>query len=86
MKQHLICDSLIQTLYISKLIKKENEKNAGNQGETVSSVGRGMEILLTVKVGYYPLMPLVCTSVQSYALAMAVYCLLSFIVDNFILH
>ena len=63
MKQHLICDSLIQNLYISKLIKKYNENNARNQGETVSSVGTGKEILLTVKVGYYPLMPLACASV-----------------------
>ena len=63
MKHHLICDSLIQILCISKLIKKENEKNAGNQGETVSSVGTGKEILLSVKVGYYPLMSLACTSV-----------------------
>ena len=63
MKQHLICYSLIQILYISKLIKKENQKNAGNQGETVSSVGTGKEILPAVKVGYYPLMPLACTSV-----------------------
>ena len=39
MKQHLICDSIIQNHYISKSIKKYNEKNAGNQGETVSSVG-----------------------------------------------
>ena len=38
-------------------------KNAGNQGETVSSVGTGKEILLTVKVGYNPLMPLACASV-----------------------
>ena len=43
MKQHLICDSLIQTYYISKLIKKYNKKNAGNQGGTVSSVGTGKE-------------------------------------------
>ena len=46
MQQHLICDSLIQTYYISKLNKKCNEKNAGNQEETVSSVGTGKEILL----------------------------------------
>ena len=63
MKQHLICDSLIQNLYISKLIKKENEKNAENQGETVSSVGTVRKILLAVKVAYYPLMPLACASV-----------------------
>ena len=43
MEQHLICDSLIQTYYISKLNKKSNEKNAGNQEETVSSVGTGKE-------------------------------------------
>ena len=63
MKQHLICDSLIQIPFIVKLIKKENEKKAGNQGETVSSVGTGKEILLAVKVVYYPLMPLACASV-----------------------
>ena len=39
MGQYLICDSLIQILYISKLNKNENEKNTGNQGETVSSMG-----------------------------------------------
>ena len=39
MEQHQICDILIQILYISKLIKKENEKNAGNQAEAVSSMG-----------------------------------------------
>ena len=38
-------------------------KNAGNQGETVASVGTGKEIILSVKVGYYPLMPLACTSI-----------------------
>ena len=43
------------------------------------------KILLSVKVGYYPLMPLACTSVYAYALAMVVYCLLTFIVDNLIL-
>ena len=63
MKQHLICDSLIQNHYISKLIRKSNEKNAGNQGETMSLVGTGKKILLTLKVGYYPLMPLACISV-----------------------
>ena len=41
MKQHQICDILVQILYISKLNKKENEKNAGNQAETVSSMGTG---------------------------------------------
>ena len=44
------------------------------------------KILLIVKVGYYPLMPLACASVYVFALAMVVCCLLSFIVDNFILH
>ena len=39
MEQHQICDILVQILYISKLNKKENEKNAGNQAETVSSMG-----------------------------------------------
>ena len=41
---------------------------------------------LIVKVAYYPLMPLACTSVYAFALAMVVCCLLSFIVDNFILN
>ena len=63
MKQHVICDNLVQNHYISKFITKSNEKNAGNQGETVSSVGTGKKSLLTVKVGYYPLKPLACTSV-----------------------
>ena len=63
MKQHLICNSLIQIPYILKLINRENEKSAWNQGETASSVGTGKEILLNVKVDYYPLMPLACTSV-----------------------
>ena len=44
------------------------------------------KILLIVKVGYYSLMPLACTSVLTFALAVVVCCLLSFIVDNFILH
>ena len=52
----------------------------------MSSVGTGKEVLLSVKVGYYPLMPLACTSISAYALAMVAYCLLSFIDDNFILH
>ena len=43
------------------------------------------KILLIVKVGYYPLMPLACTSVGAFGLAMVVCCLVSFIVDNFIL-
>ena len=43
MKQQLICDSLIQTYYISKLNKKYNEKNTGKPGETMSSVGTGKE-------------------------------------------
>ena len=43
MKEQLICDSLIQTYYISKLNKKYNEKNTGNPGETVSSVGTDKE-------------------------------------------
>ena len=63
MEQHLICDSLVQILYISKLNKKENEKNAGNQGDTVSSMGTGKEFYIFVKVGYYPFMPLACTSI-----------------------
>ena len=46
MKQQLICVSLVQTYYISKLNKNYNEKNAGNPRETVSSVGTGREILL----------------------------------------
>ena len=39
MELHPICDSLVQILYISNLNKKENEKNTGNQAETVSSIG-----------------------------------------------
>ena len=49
-------------------------------------MGTGKEIYIFVKVGYYPLMPLVFASVSAYALAIVVCCLLSFIVDNFILH
>ena len=49
MEQHLICDSLVQILYISKLNKKENEKNAENQGETVSSMGTGKEFYILLK-------------------------------------
>ena len=50
MEQHLICDSLVQILYISKLNKKENEKNAGNQGETVSSMGTGKELYILLRL------------------------------------
>ena len=46
MKQQQICTSLIQAHYISKFIKKGDEKNAGNQEKTVSSVGTGKKILL----------------------------------------
>ena len=49
MKQYIICDSLVQILYISKLNKKEYEKNAGDQGETVSS-GKDFYILLRLAI------------------------------------
>ena len=50
MEQHQICDILIQILYISKLIKKENEKNAGNQAETVSSMGTGKKFYILLRL------------------------------------
>ena len=55
MEQHQICDILVQILYISKLNKKENEKNAGNQAETVSSMGTGKQfyILLRFAITHY---------------------------------
>ena len=37
-------------LYISKLNKKENEKNAGDQGETVSSVGTGKKFYFLLRL------------------------------------
>ena len=43
MEQHQICDILVKILYISKLNKKEIEKNAGNQAETVSSMDTGKQ-------------------------------------------
>ena len=45
-----MCDSLVQILYISKLNKKENEKNSGNQGETVSSMGTGKEFYILLRL------------------------------------
>ena len=55
MEQHQICDILVQILYISKLIEKENEKNAGNQAETVFSMGTGKKfyILLRLAITHY---------------------------------
>ena len=55
MEQHQICDILVEILYISKLNKKENEKNAGNQAETVSSMGTGKQfyILLRLAITHY---------------------------------
>ena len=55
MEQHQICDILVQILYISKSNKIENEKNAGNQAETVSSMGTGKQfyILLGLAITHY---------------------------------
>ena len=55
MEQHLFFDSLVQILYISKLDKKENEKNTRNQAETVSSMGLDKEfyILLKLAITHY---------------------------------
>ena len=50
MEQHLICDSLVQILYISKLNKKDNEKNGGNQAETVSSMGTGKQYYIFLRL------------------------------------
>ena len=37
--------------------------NVWNQGEQVTFVGTGKVILHFVKFGYYPLLPLACTSI-----------------------
>ena len=42
----------VKILYISKLNKKENEKNAGNQAETVSPMGT--ENLEMKEIGVLP--------------------------------
>ena len=55
MEQHQICDILFKILYISKLNKNENEKNAENQAETVSSMHTGKQfyILLRLAITHY---------------------------------
>ena len=63
MQQHLICASLIQTCYISKLNSKCNENMLEIKRKQCLQLAQVRKFYLIVKVGYYPLMPLACTSI-----------------------
>ena len=45
---------------------------------TIVGTGKSIDFYIFVKVGYYPLLPLVCTYILVYTVV--VYCILSYIV------
>ena len=48
---------------------------------TIVGTGKPIDFYIFVKVGYYPLLPLACTSIEAYALTDVVCCLWLYIDD-----
>ena len=58
----------VLAIYIlPNLIGKNEKKTFGNPAKTVTIVGTGKSIdfYIFVKVGYYPLLPLACASIEA---------------------
>ena len=67
----------VLAIYIlPNLIEKNEKKTFGHAAKTVTIVGTGkwIDFYIFVKVGYYPLLPLACTSIGACAVSV-VYCL-----------
>ena len=56
-------DGFFGNTYFIQIKFKNEKENVGNSAETVTIVGTGKWILYFVKIGYYPLLPLACTSI-----------------------
>ena len=79
-----LCWILLQ-MYFYKINPKSKWENVLNPAEKHCLLWAQIrKIYIFVKVGYYPLLSLACTSNYAIALTMVVCCLLSFIIDNII--
>ena len=62
-----IYEACSDNVYFTKLNWKNKKKTFGNPAKTVTIVGTGKsnDFYIFVKVGYYPLLPLACTSIEA---------------------
>ena len=78
-----IYDACSGNIYFIKINWKKWKANIGNAAKTVTIVGTGkwIDFYIFVKVGYYPLLPLACTSIEASLKLM--HCLLLYIVYGY---
>ena len=62
-----IYDACSDNIYFTKFNWKNEKKTFGNPAKTVTIVGTGKSIdfYIFVTVGYYPLLPLACASIEA---------------------